>query len=181
MISLPGLVVNAINECGPERRLRRFPDPDRNRSEKESEMPARPNPNGISDPEQPEQGDNWRSIGAVADDVCRAAILRCPDLLTALVRYERIVRAQGGVHIHKAVDGTIREKFSHRHNMPHEWSAIFHTIIGLCDGSTELLEQVTDILASVELEVAQPSLEAMLCVAEDLVILARIYAGRLGG
>lgn len=135
------------------------------------------------DSEQSAQTENtWRPICDVTLDLIRPHILNRPTLLEALARYEDTIGLRGGVELSTAIDGAPRDTLPHRQGMPMEWSAQLYTLMGLCPGGLQdFMERIIDTLASVEISPEQPTAEAMLCVAEDLAILARIYEGRLGG
>lgn len=100
---------------------------------------------------------------------------RCGNLLAALSVYDAFTREIGGVDIATAIDGSDREFLPHRVGMPKDWAGYFATALSLCGGETHLLHNVTEILSGVRLEATQPSFEAMLCVAEDLIIIAKAY------
>ncbi len=100
---------------------------------------------------------------------------RCGHLLTALSVYEVFVRELDGVDLAVAINGVDRASLAHRDGMPDDWAGYFGTTLGLCRGEIHLLQNVADILSGTKLEAAQPSFEAMLCVAEDLIIIAQAY------
>lgn len=105
----------------------------------------------------------------------------CADLIVALEEYEEMIRRDGGVDVATAIDGTPRQTLPHRDpTMSFHWWDSYQAMLCLADGSMGLLEQVGLVLAPLDLESPGPSMEAMLCVAEDLTILANLYQGRLG-
>lgn len=142
--------------------------------------PADDIPFGVS--EQSDQNENtWRPIGDVTLELIRPHILNRPSLLEALSCYEDTIGLRGGVELDRAIDGTPRDLLPHRQGMPMEWSAHLYTLMDLSLGDLrEFMGRVIDTFASVEIDPKQPSAEAMLCVAEDLIILFRVYDGRLG-
>ncbi|PZQ49737.1 MAG: hypothetical protein DI556_09710 [Rhodovulum sulfidophilum] len=101
----------------------------------------------------------------------RIVMERCDDLSMALNVYTALSQERGGVDLVLAIDGSERAKLPHRASMPKNWFGCFHTMIGLCDGDTSLLDNVTDLFSGIPIDGWQPSLEAMLCAAEDYVMI----------
>lgn len=93
------------------------------------------------------------------------------SLSDALGLYTELSQDRGGVDLAVAIDGSDRASLQHRAGMPKQWFGYFLTMIGLCDGDTSLLENVAELFAGMDIEGAHPSMEAMLCAAEDFVIL----------